>query len=400
MQPHIIRIVFACGLALLGICLGINKSSYTMLRVVGWIALIGMVPYFLKVRWRDCPLGLAATVLFGIYVLITPGDWLADYKLGWRMLIPLLIGAALPFLLLRGLRILVFSIASSLLALFAYALFTGGEWGFEAGRLCLRAGHFNVLAPFLAWLLVFFIWFFNRASRLWKCWSVILAVCCLVMLVLTNSRASQLGFAVAALFLLLRCFRWKGAVVVLLVGALCVWVAYLQLHQEHQERTFNSILNIQQDKTFLSRKPIWEVALAGIAEKPWLGRSTKAFAPFHYAYIEAHAEHLDRKYPIVERRAGQAHNLYLELLFSWGIVGSALLCVGVGQGILLARRQGDAFFQAVMLLILVHGLFDLNINIIEGCVSLFLPLGIVYGRELAGRMALQLPAPETCKLSN
>lgn len=398
-QPQIIRTVFACGLALLGVCLGIDKPPYaiTMLRIVCGVSLIGMIPYLQKMRWRDCPLGLAATVLFGIYVLVTPGDWLADYKLGWRILTPLLIGVMMPFLLLQGLRVLVFSIASSLLVLFAYALFTGGEWGYADGRLCLRAGHFNTLAALLAWLLLFFIWFWNRAARPWKYWSVILAVCCLVMLVQANSRISLLGFAVAAFFLLLRCYRWKSAVVVLLVGALCVGIAFLQLNGEQQERTFNSILNLQQDKTFLSRKPIWEVSLAGIAEKPWLGRSVKAFVPFHSAYIETNAERLDKKYPIVERKVWHAHNLYLELLFSWGIAGSALLCVGVGQGILFARRQGDAFFQAMMLFLFVHGLVEWNIHTIQGCVGLFLPLGIVYGRELAGRLGLQLSAPETCK---
>lgn len=395
-QPHIIRTVFACGLALLGVCLGLNKSSYTMLRVVGWIALIGMIPYLLKMRWRDCPLGLAATVLFGTYVLVTPGDWLADYKLGWRMLIPLLIGVALPFLLRQGLRILVFFTAASLMVLFAYAMFTGEEWCFLNGRLCLRSGSPNSLAAQISWLLLFFIWFWNGASRPWKYLNMLLAAGCLVMLVLTNSRASQLGLAVAVIFLLLRCFSLKKAVVVLLMGALCVGIVYPQLHKEHQERTFNSILNMQQDKTFLSRKPIWEASLTGISEKPWLGRSARAFAPFYHAYIEAHAERLDSMYPLVERDTGQAHNLCLELLFSWGIVGSALLCVGVGQGILFARRQGDIFFLAVMLFILVQGLFDLNINIIEGCVSLFLPLGIVYGRELAGRLGLQPFGLDSC----
>ncbi|MBQ4132338.1 MAG: hypothetical protein IJD04_01210 [Desulfovibrionaceae bacterium] len=80
----------------------------------------------------------------------------------------------------------------------------------------------------------------------------------------------------------------------------------------------------------------------------------------------------------------------MTLLFSWGVAGTTLFLLGVGQGLILAVRQKDIFFQAVLLFVLLHGLLDVSLLRIEGCMAIFLPLGIIYGREWSKRSQLCL----------
>ena len=78
------------------------------------------------------------------------------------------------------------------------------------------------------------------------------------------------------------------------------------------------------------------------------------------------------------------HNIYAELLFSSGLIGSLLLCLGF---ILLYRKAVPVYEgflgltgQALLLYALLRGLLDMKLFSFEYLGLLFMGLGLLYAR--------------------
>ncbi|MCH3972096.1 MAG: O-antigen ligase family protein [Oscillospiraceae bacterium] len=104
------------------------------------------------------------------------------------------------------------------------------------------------------------------------------------------------------------------------------------------------------------RLSIWHGALQGIAQTPLLGRGMRAYSMIHEAF---------GTYPTYH-----CHNLYLDCLLNFGIIGSAVLVIfGVHYLREIVHRirrkhacNADLLFLSVMVMTLVHGCTDVTIS--------------------------------------
>lgn len=104
------------------------------------------------------------------------------------------------------------------------------------------------------------------------------------------------------------------------------------------------------------------------------------------------AEDLNSRYREVEKTVYHPHNIFIGLLFMYGIVGTTLFIWSVGLALKKALAQKDLFFQVVIIFYSVFGLFEFSLDREDGIVLLFFPMGLVYGREIAASLQRQPPA--------
>jgi O-antigen ligase len=78
---------------------------------------------------------------------------------------------------------------------------------------------------------------------------------------------------------------------------------------------------ILKDPTFTGRNDIWQFALDNISERPWLGHGFGAFWETPYTVFQPHAD------GSVATTASHAHNAFLDLILTVGIIGAAIATV-------------------------------------------------------------------------
>ena len=215
---------------------------------------------------------------------------------------------------------------------------------------------------------------------------------CLItlILILSANRAAYLATFVSLSFLIF--YLSKKRIVPIVITVIICIVTIFVLPQEQLDRVVSSVESPLNDRTFETRKPIWEAAIAGIESAPWFGNSIRAFKAFHHNYIMENAEDLNSRYREVEKTVYHPHNIFIGLLFMYGIVGTTLFIWSVGLALKKALAQKDLFFQVVIIFYSVFGLFEFSLDREDGIVLLFFPMGLVYGREIAASLQRQPPA--------
>ena len=180
--------------------------------------------------------------------------------------------------------------------------------------------HKNVLGSMMALaLLVFAVRLGARPRDVWS-WAGLSGAT--LLLVMSDSRVSQLAAGVMALALLgvlawqrVRSSAWRGGLLVL--GALLVTIAV-----GSAERALGLI---GRELTFTGRVPLWRMVIDAAWQRPWLGWGYGGF-------WEGHGRLVAQMWRRLGWRMEHAHNNYVDIWLQFGFVGSLLfaaLAIGV-----------------------------------------------------------------------
>lgn len=124
--------------------------------------------------------------------------------------------------------------------------------------------------------------------------------------------------------------------------------------------------------TYTTRKQLFHATLSLFTEQPWFGHGINTFKAVSEVRLR-------------DRSMIMPHSIYLELLFSSGVVGSLLFCLG-GLRLYAASGggEGSAFLRltgkVILLYALLRGLVDMKLFSFEYLGILSVALGLLYAR--------------------
>ena len=191
--------------------------------------------------------------------------------------------------------------------------------------------------------------FVKNENILYRIFYFIIALFNFFVLYLTGSRTALLPFVV--IFpIFLYCIRWKKLFITSIVLELCVCgLVFLKP---------NLIPRISDMSTFASRIKIWKTAFLCVSMYPFFGWGPQTYKQF---------------YPLVHgHKAPHAHNIYIDSILSYGIVGTLILLVYIfllNKEIFTSntRKENPALFGMMMCfiaIVLIYGLLDCTLNIV------------------------------------
>jgi exopolysaccharide production protein ExoQ len=175
----------------------------------------------------------------------------------------------------------------------------------------------------------------------------------LTCLVLSNNRMAMFALAVssATLFALNRSVARRS----LLLSVIALFgVGFVFLFANQLLELISRSGSLDEVMSATGRTRIWPVVIELWSQTPFLGRGFGA------------ALYILPTHPDLFRAAAHAHNLYLEQLFSGGIIGLGLFACGIVMTIAVAWRTKAAHEFSFMVFFLVYGLTE---PVISGPVS-------------------------------
>jgi len=317
-----------------------DEGASTLTRLLG-IAVLGAWVIHLLGNRRSVRLGTAGTVLMAYVVFAaTSIAWSVDTsvtKTALRTLVQLatlyvMVANVLrtPQQMRRALDVLL--VATTVLAVFVLVQAPGG-----AIRARLTYGTHEMNPNYVAAALAL-----PAAAALglgrdrgplgWWRFAAVVPIC--IALFITGSRGG--GIALASGLLAIALVRpgrgiW-GAVAALAVVLLLPAV----LPQQTVDAMWERYSHAEQDR-FSGRFDIWRVGLAMVADRPLEGTGIGGFPVAFYQYMTETP--VDFQFARENSRGNRAaHNVYLGTLAELGVIGSALLVVGLAAHGLAARR--------------------------------------------------------------
>ena len=158
-----------------------------------------------------------------------------------------------------------------------------------------------------------------------------------------DSQSALISCALGVLLLLIFTKKRKTFAVVLILGILCAYaIIYMPQLDFILPRLGDAANNIAK------RADIWKIGLKGFLEHPLFGRGTMGYLQIYSRFggkVNFHC-----------------HNLIIDLLLSFGVVGIAPLIVFVARPIIKAFKSRYApIFFAVLIAVLVHSLVDVTL---------------------------------------
>ena len=136
-----------------------------------------------------------------------------------------------------------------------------------------------------------------------------------IALLLTQVQAAlcalAVGAAVAAYpYVRARITLWHGIITLAVIGAFIFLFSF--------SANFSKLVSLSEGGTSLANRiAVWNIALSGIAEKPLLGYGANNFEPYYLAQKNKG----DAPLPATGETFDKPHNAYLEVAFSYGIIG-------------------------------------------------------------------------------
>lgn len=372
------------ALCVLCVALTFNRQVYPALYAVALLSLV--------LVWQARPLPRRVWLPLGflLWVGTVSGELFADLPLATVMLAAYLGGLGtgvrpLPpgsppnagqSALLAGPMLLLLGLLSVDVV---YALCTQAPRFFWNDRLALFFDHPNAMGYVAAWGVLYSLVQCSTASRralpLWLGLSIL--PCAAVAL--GGSRGVYLGTGMGVAVILLLLYRSR-VLKLLPVAVLALALAGVVLPSQQQERILSAVCAPLEDVTVRMRMPIWLAALDGFQAEPLTGHGLRSFGDHHERYVESNIEALKALTPVVEPRVANPHNLYVGLLYAYGLGGVALLLLAVAPGVLRALRTRDAdaaFFLASLCFLLGAGTVDYSLHRKDGILILFLTLGLM-----------------------
>jgi exopolysaccharide production protein ExoQ len=247
----------------------------------------------------------------------------------------------------------------------------------EEGRDRFVLGHTYPLATadFVALLAIALA--LSSASR----WLKMLALPALIALVyLTDARGALIGLAAVGIGLLLswlgrRDLRLSAAGVLLAAGLLGAAFMVVTVRTP-VEALLEPLLN-ENVTTVSGRTELWSYSLELIEARPLQG----------YGYYAVRNRLLDYLY-----WAGHAHNSFIEIALTTGLVGLGMLGVLVAQLVFTAARSGNALLASVLTYVLLAGMLN-PLLLAPGVPMFVLMLAALHARVAPAPRAAVAAAP-------
>lgn len=267
---------------------------------------------------------------------------------------------------------LIGSIVVGIYALFQFAQFSaqGGYSFFEfhiqnspKRRIMATFENANLYATMLEFWIFFCVYRFVQVRKVvHKLVYVGLGFFNFGLMYLTGCRTALLPFVVIIpLFFFLA--RQKQWFVLSLIG-LGVGVVLIGLNPD-------LIPRITDMSTLESRFKIWKCAWTGIQNYPLFGLGPQSYH-LYYQMFDGH-------------KAPHAHNIYIDSLSSYGIVGTLMLVIYIFKYLLVEilkiRKMDSMMFGLVvgfLLIFLIHGLLDVTMNVLATSIVFFMVLNMGY----------------------
>jgi len=216
-----------------------------------------------------------------------------------------------------------------------------------------------------------------------------------VALVLSNSRAGLLAMVVQVVIATMLLVRWaklRMALAIVLVAGVAVgtlWLGGDRLANNLAPTGSDSTANLISARQNASRNDIWRATMKLFAAHPLLGAGLGGYWIGITAYHDASGTLVPR----------EAHNDYLELLASGGLLGLAIGVWFAIATIRLAKNNlwSNSGFEHALRLgavlgisgVVVHSLFDFGLHLL-GNVVVFLTLIMVATAQIDSRKAVDL----------
>lgn len=374
------RAFFICACLTFG-AMGFFKGVYKPLAFAVALGGVGLI-----IAWRQAgrpatPWAALFPVAFAAYVAVVPG-WptFPDMQIADISLEMYILGLGLAVFFPHRAYVPTLCLAASICLIFFYWLLASPPcFMFGDTRLQLLFNHPNVLGLMASWCLAHFFCVWRQLPRATIPFVVVAVICLIAAILLTEGRSTYLSILLAIVgcgFIL----SWRTFRKVLLVGIVCWVCGYAALVAGGNDRLLLDGRKIMQEQSMRSRLVFWEAALDGFYSAPLTGLGHRTYG----AYL---AEHINANSYDVRERPRYPHNMYVDVLYSWGLIGAVMLVVVFVPAVVVARRRRDYFLPLSVLLMLGHGIFDSSLHMKAGLMVLFVPLGMLWGERLRAAFA-------------
>jgi exopolysaccharide production protein ExoQ len=180
-----------------------------------------------------------------------------------------------------------------------------------------------------------------------------MAGACIAIMVLSNSATSAI--ALAAAFASIPALRLGSRRPIGALGVLGMAILAFQFGSANLERIVGAIVNVfGRDSTFTGRTRVWEKALEAINDRPLLGYGHSAFWGNPRVAAEMERE--------IWWSPPTAHNGYLDILLSIGVIGLILFALSIGTTMLYALKLASQRNDLISLFPATYVVFVLVYN--------------------------------------
>ncbi|WP_462326193.1 O-antigen ligase family protein [Desulfobaculum sp.] len=356
--------------------LGVYKNVYIAMAVLFVFSTFSL--FLLKKRWS--PSGYFDLFLFLLFLLVisfSGGGFLLDRKQILMFLSLFVSGVALSQCQQKKLQFILMCVLPCVFVVqfVSYYALSVDESLWMGERLKLYIIHPNVLAALCIVPICAYLGFGKQRQNVFTFLTGLIIPCCII--VLTYARASLLGLFVV---FFVYCILQKSRMTLFLMLIFLLGVSSIVIIEGRQAKRFvSAVTNPLEDSTFLSRVPIWMSAIEGFKENPFLGKSHNSFHGFHSEYIKKNYAGLKKTFPLVESGMYQAHNLYVGLLYSWGLFGCLLFFVIVLRSAWRSYKIDFLYGVLTIAFLFSQGFFEFILHRKDGAFIVFLPIGMSWG---------------------
>lgn len=188
-----------------------------------------------------------------------------------------------------------------------------------------------------------------------------IALTSLALTIATNTRTLILFIPIAACFYIFL-IPQKRTALIFILSILTFFFGFIWATKEQQstERLLSGVFNITQDRTFITRIPIWHAGWDAFTTAPLLGNGMHSYKRLHAAYIDINKTWLNEKYPTHEISVKQAHNVILGRMVESGVVGTIGFLTFYICAIVCAAKSphGDRWIFILLIFYMLIGTFD------------------------------------------
>ncbi len=355
--------------------MGLFRSVYEPLAMAAVSGAVYLIMAWRQAGYPAVPRAALLPFALAAYIAVFPG-WASfpDIQLADILLEMYIVGVGITVFFPKRAYVPALCLTACIAAVFTYWLFASPpSFVFGGYRLQLLFNHPNVLGLMSSWCILYIFCFWRQLPRVIMPFAIMGILCLLIAIFLTDGRSTYLSILLAITGC---CFimPWKMFRKVLFAGILCWICGYAALLSSGYSRPLPAVEEMLQEQHIGNRMVFWKAALDGFFSAPLTGLGHRTYGAYLDRYISQNCN-------TVKERPHYPHNMYLDILYSWGLAGGALLIATFIPAILDARRRQDYFLPLSVLLMLGHGIFDSSLHMKAGLMVLFVPLGMQWGKH-------------------
>lgn len=385
---NIIIALIAFSFAWISIFAVFDRHMYLGLHM----GLIASIVYFFmlskqqKLSWHLLlPLLPVAAIYLTTFTTMLQGGEDGDLHYAWMWLAVvatgMAAGSAFPRQVWKPMMLLPITLSLT----FLYLALTG-KVSMETKFSFPERGH-NELGLLAGYSVLIYLGHLKDMSRKWKQWLFMPGILFpTIILAMTNSRNSILGLGGALLIYALFFSRRKKLVITICIIGALLFTGFTLSSTHRTMRMKNALIDPLNEPNLLCRLSIWDACLnGGFSQKPILGHEFSNFREFHKNYVTKHHDELKEKYKFSYIEISHPHNMYVGILFCWGLIGFLAFTVATGSVAIASFKNRYVFPFLALSYFALSGLLEFFIYRKDGLFIFFIVYGLAIGRHWAAR---------------